>query len=87
MCSNDHTAIYIRLVIKAESIRWRNAWPLSERSIFILESNFSTTQYTTNSNQPAMAVGAFPSLNSVRDIREFDGSPEKLVDFSLILES
>jgi hypothetical protein len=33
-----------------------------------------------------MAPGAFPSLTSVREIREFNGSPEKLVDFLTSVE-
>ena len=37
--------------------------------------------------QPAMSVGTFPSLNSVHEIREFDGSPDKLIDFLTSVEA
>jgi hypothetical protein len=33
-----------------------------------------------------MPVGSFPSLNSVKDVKEFDGSPEKLNDFLASVE-
>jgi hypothetical protein len=33
-----------------------------------------------------MAVGAFPPLNSVQEIKEFDGSADKLVDFLTSVE-
>jgi hypothetical protein len=34
-----------------------------------------------------MDIGPFPTLNSVQEIREFDESPEKLVDFLTSVKS
>ena len=33
-----------------------------------------------------MPVGSFPPLSSVKDVKEFDGSPEKLNDFLASVE-
>ena len=40
----------------------------------------------TNITTSAMVVGSFPPLTSVREIREFDGSAEKLTDFFASVE-
>jgi Zinc knuckle len=60
--------------------------PQSNSTTPTLELNPNTSQSITNSNQSTMAPGAFPSLSSVREIREFNGSPEKLVDFLTSVE-
>jgi hypothetical protein len=60
--------------------------PQSNSATPTLEPNPNTNQSITNSNQSTMAPGAFPPLSSVREIREFNGSPEKLVDFLTSVE-
>lgn len=41
----------------------------------------------TSDIQPTMVVGPFPPLNSVREIKEFDGTTEKLSDFLTSVEA
>ena len=44
-------------------------------------------ELTNTITAPTMTVGSFPPLSSVREIREFDGSAEKLIDFLSSVEA
>src|SRR5205085_5491074 len=70
---------YLPLLAENSDLSTPPAHPIN-RSVELTNVDIAVTT-------PRMAVGSFPPLTSVREIREFDGSAEKLADFLASVEA
>jgi hypothetical protein len=66
---------------------WTASQETVDNSIYAIPDVDPLVGNSTPDANPVMVVGPFPSLNSVREINEFDGSVEKLDDFLTSVEA